>query len=257
MGGDHRDPVVSENAGGTGPFVIVCDHASRRVPREYGTLGLDAVALQAHIAWDPGALGVARHVSQQLDAPLLWPDVSRLVIDCNRDPAAPDLIVTEPDGTPVPGNAHLQRTDRDRRLAGIHAPYHAAIEALLAKRHDAGLTTALIAIHSFTPVWKGRPRPWQIGVVFGDDRRLADELLEGLRTDPSLTVGINQPYSPADRVYYTVERHATPRGLPAVMIEIRNDVIADEPGQRQWADRLSRILGGTRIDHESAGGVVA
>lgn len=257
MSGDLCDPVVCENAEGTGPFVIVCDHASRRVAAEFGGLGLDSSALEAHIAWDPGALGVARVASKQLDAPLLWPDVSRLVIDCNRDPSAPDLIVAEADGTPVPGNRDLDPIDRNHRLADVHAPYHAAIEALLEKRQAEGLATALIAIHSFTPIWKGEPRPWQVGVVFGDDRRLADQLLEGLGTDPSLSLGINQPYSPADRVYYTVQRHTGPRALAGVMIEIRNDLIAGEVGQRQWGERLASILGGAKADRESAGGVVA
>jgi predicted N-formylglutamate amidohydrolase len=237
-----RSPVVVENPDGSGPFVIVCDHASNRIPEEYKSFGFAEAALATHIAWDPGALAVSRRLSALLDAPLLWPDVSRLVIDCNRSPDAASLIVVESEGRPVEANRAVARAERSRRLEQIHAPYHDAIEACL-KRHIApGVEPALVAIHSFTPVYFGKARPWQVGIVFGDDRRLADLLIHELEAGEALTVGINQPYSPADQVYYTVERHAGPRGLPAAMIEIRNDEIGDEAGQRSWGDRLARIL---------------
>jgi len=234
-------PEVIENPDGAGAFVIVCDHASNTVPPAYD-LGLPPGAINSHIAWDPGALPVARDLSERLDAPLLWPDISRLVIDCNRSAAAPDLVATEGEGQPVPGNRGLPDGEREKRLATIHAPYHAAIDATVDRRVAAGLATSLIAIHSFTQTWHGAPRPWQIGIVFDDDQRLSAPLIEMLAADPALTVGINEPYSPADRVYYTMARHGSERGLPAVMIEIRNDLIADEPGQREWAERLAGIF---------------
>ena len=168
--------------------------------------------LQTHIAWDPGALPVARCLSAKLDAPLLWPDVSRLVIDCNRALDARSLIVTESEGRPVPANVGLSDVERSRRLEQIHTPYHAAIDACLKRRTAAGRQTVLIAIHSFTPVYLGKSRPWQIGIVFGEDRRMADLLIGELKTDPALSVGVNEPYSPADQVYYTVERHAGSSG---------------------------------------------
>jgi predicted N-formylglutamate amidohydrolase len=234
--------VVTENPDGSGRFVILCDHASNRIPAEFATFAIDAELLETHIAWDPGALGVARHISQSLDAPLFWPDASRLLIDCNRAREASSLIVVETERGPVPANRGLSREERERRLARIHAPYHAAIDACLKRRTEAGMPTAVVAIHSFTPVFFGKPRPWQIGVVFGDDRRLADLIIRKLKSDPALTVGINQPYSPADQVYYTVERHSAPLHLPAAMIEIRNDEIADTAGQRRWAGRLAESL---------------
>ena len=135
----------------------------------------------------------------------------------------------------------MNEDERSRRLDRIHAPYHAAIDACLTRRLAARPPTALIAIHSFTPVYLGKARPWQVGIVFDDDRRMADLLIGRLKADPALTVGINEPYSPADQVYYTIERHAGPRGLPAAMIEIRNDEIGDEAGQLSWADRLAKI----------------
>jgi predicted N-formylglutamate amidohydrolase len=136
----------------------------------------------------------------------------------------------------------VSEAERARRLDRIHAPYHDAIDACLTRRLAAKLPTALIAVHSYTPVYFGKARPWQVGIVFDDERRLADLLINGLKADPALTVGINEPYAPADHVYYTVARHARPRGIPAVMIEIRNDEIGDEIGQRNWADRLADIL---------------
>ena len=242
MSDQGRSPVVAENPAGAGPFVILCDHASNRIPEAYQSFGFAEEALQTHIAWDPGALAVARLLSTKLDAPLLWPDVSRLIIDCNRAADASSLIVIESEGRPVPANRGLSEEERSRRLANIHAPYHAAIDTCLARRMADGRPTALIAIHSFTPVYFGKARPWQIGILFDDDRRLADFLIRELKTDKALSIGINQPYSPADGVYYTLSRHASPRGLPAVMIEIRNDEISGEAGQRSWAERLANIL---------------
>ena len=233
---------MAENPEGAGPFVIVCDHASNTIPEAYQSFGFADAALETHIAWDLGALAVARRLSETLDAPLFWPDVSRLVIDCNRSPDVGSLIVTASEGQPVTANLAVSEAERSRRLERIHAPYHDAIDSCLALRSAARLPTALVAVHSFTPVYFGKARPWQVGIVFDADRRLADLLLEGLDADPALTVGINEPYSPADDVYYTVARHAGPRGLPAAMIEIRNDEIGDAAGQRDWADRLAKIL---------------
>jgi predicted N-formylglutamate amidohydrolase len=240
---DGASPVVvTENPDGSGPFVIICDHASNRIPPEFEPIGLSGEVLASHIAWDPGALGVARQLSARLEAPLLWPDVSRLILDCNRPADSNTLIVVETERGTVDANRGLTLDQRAERLAQIHTPFHAAIDACLRRRHAAGRSTALLAIHSFTPVFFGKRRPWQVGIVFGDDRRLADILIRGLQLDPTLTVGINQPYSPADQVYYTVERHSAPRHSPAAMIEIRNDGITCERGQRDWADRLAEIL---------------
>jgi predicted N-formylglutamate amidohydrolase len=234
--------IVSENPDGAGPFVFVCDHASNRIPDAYMSFGFAEDALLTHIAWDPGALGVARRLAVRFDGPLFWPDASRLILDCNRAPEAKSLIVSESEGRPVPANFGLTEAERARRLDQIHAPYHAAIDACLKRRLARRQPTALIAVHSYTPVYLGKARPWQVGIVFGEDRRLSDLLIRELEADPALSVGINQPYSPGDQVYYTVARHAGPSALPAVMIEIRNDEIGDRAGERKWADRLASIL---------------
>jgi predicted N-formylglutamate amidohydrolase len=241
-GSDPDTLIIVENGAGAGPFVLLCDHASNRIPDEYHSFGFTADQLGLHVAWDPGALAVARLLSARLDAPLFWPDVSRLVIDCNRPLDAASLVVVESEGRAVPANLGLSTAERARRIERIHAPYHDAIDACLVRRHASGLATILVAIHSFTPVYLGKARRWQVGIVFDEDDRMANALISGLAADPALTVGINEPYAPADLVYYTVSRHARPHGLPAAMIEIRNDEIADAEGQKAWADRLTDIL---------------
>ena len=233
--------IVVENGAGAGPFVLLCDHASNRIPDEYRSFGYAADQLGMHIAWDPGALAVSRLLSARLDAPLVWPDVSRLVIDCNRPLDASSLIVVESEGRAVPANVGLSAAER-AWIERIHVPYHDAIDACGARRRALGLATILIAIHSYTPVYLGKARLWQVGIVFDEDARMANALINGLAADPALTVGINEPYSPAELVYYTVSRHARAHHLPAVMIEIRNNEIGDGAGQRSWADRLADIL---------------
>ncbi|GGF03605.1 N-formylglutamate amidohydrolase [Stappia taiwanensis] len=234
--------VVTENAEGLGPFVFLCDHASNVLPAEFGGLGLDEAARRAHIAWDPGALGVSRHLSALFDAPLVYPDLSRLVLDCNRDPAAADLIPEVSETTEVPGNRGLSPADRQARIDLVHTPFHRTITELLDARAEAGLPTAVVSIHSFTPIYKGVSRPWPIGILSDTDRRLAEPILTALAADPATMPGDNVPYSPADGVYYTVGRHGEGRGLPCVMIEIRNDEVASPEAEALWAERLGDAL---------------
>lgn len=232
--------VIVENEGGTGRFLILCDHAVNRIPKRWGTLGLSAAQLKAHIAWDPGALGVARELARLLDSPLIYPTLSRLVIDCNRPLDAPDLIAPVSETTPIPGNAHIDTAERDARIAASYEPYHARIDAVLARRGR----SALVAVHTYTPVYKGHARPWHAGVIFNSDRRLADPLIAALSAEGGLVIGSNEPYSPADRVYYTLERHGEAKGLPCVMIEIRNDQVRSAGAQCAWAARLAGHLAG-------------
>lgn len=244
LGTVSRDAVDVVNGEGRGRIVLACDHASNFVPAGYGTLGLDAGEFQRHIAWDPGALPVARHMAELLDAPLVASRISRLVIDCNRPADAPDLIPEVSETTIVPGNRGLDAGERARRVALAHQPFHAAIDELLDRRGRAGLESWLVTVHSFTPVYKGVARPWEIGIIHDEDERLAAPFIDGLRAVPGLNVGVNEPYSPADRVYYTLERHARTRGIPCAMIEIRNDEIKEEVEQRKWAEMLAGILTG-------------
>ncbi|MGB8819366.1 MAG: N-formylglutamate amidohydrolase [Rhizobiaceae bacterium] len=224
---------------GAGPFLIVCDHASNHMPAEFGGLGLEAADLLRHIAWDPGALGVASRMSVRLDAPLVHSLASRLLVDCNRPLDAPDLIAPFSESTPVPGNCNLTSAQRQERIARFYTPFHDLTEETLTPRLFRGQRPGLIAVHSFNPVYRGVDRPWEIGIIHDDDSQWALGMVAYLRKHTGLTVGINEPYSPKDRVFYTLERHARSRSLPAVMIEVRNNEIATEEQQARWGDLLS------------------
>lgn len=237
-----REPVKVHNLSGESPFVLLCDHASNFLPPEYGTLGLHASELTRHIAWDPGALPVAKMMADALDATLVQSCISRLVIDCNRPLDAPDLIWTVSETTRIPGNENLSAAGRQRRVDLAYEPFHAAIEAVVTERLAAGRETWLVSVHSFTPVYKGVARPWHIGIIHDQDQRLAAPMISALGEIDGITVGVNEPYAPADRVYFTLEKHARSRGLPCAMIEIRNDEIGDEAGQRTWAERLTGVF---------------
>ncbi|HEY6630395.1 MAG TPA: N-formylglutamate amidohydrolase [Rhizobiaceae bacterium] len=235
------------NPAGKSPYLFVCDHASNYLPPDLGTLGLRDADLLRHIAWDPGALPVALKLADALDAGLVEAGISRLAIDCNRPLDAPDLIPEISETTLIPGNAALAEGDRAARIALSWQPFHDTIEALVEERLAAGRETWLVSIHSFTPVYRGAARPWEIGIIHDDDERLSVPLIAALRSSGRFNVGVNQPYSPADRVYFTLERHARSRGLPCVMIEIRNDGIADAAGQAKWARLLAGLFGEIRL----------
>lgn len=243
-----HEPVRITNRDGGSSFVLTCDHASNFLPSQYGTLGLEASDLSRHIAWDPGALPVAARMAELLDAPLVESCLSRLLIDCNRPLDAPDLIPGLSETTIIPANAGLSEDERERRIALSWRPFHDAVEAVIKARQARGLATMLVSIHSFTPVYRGKSRPWQIGVIHDDDRRIAAPMIAALQRLEGIDVGINEPYSPADRVYFTLEKHARSRGLPCAMIEIRNDQIADASGQRKWAGLLAGIFSGLAQD---------
>ncbi len=234
--------VAIERASGPSPIVLVCDHASNDVPARYLGLGLSAADLEQHFAWDPGALAVSRRLSQRLDAPLVYGRVSRLVIDVNRDPSDPDSIVAVGEATPVPGNQNLSFSERRQRVADVYEPYHAALDMVLRDRASRGRDSVLIGVHSFTASLHGVLRPWHCGVLFADDRRVADALVGALRREDGLNVGVNQPYAPSDRVYHTLSRHGDAKGLATAMIEIRNDLVVGANEQNAWARRLAQAL---------------
>ncbi|PVB59850.1 N-formylglutamate amidohydrolase [Labrenzia sp. 011] len=235
--------VAVENAEGTGPFVFVCDHASNFLPPPYDrSLGITQTDKTAHIAWDPGALGVALGLSQRLDSPLVHSGVSRLVIDCNREEDRADLIPSLSETTPIAGNRNLSASEIAFRLDLAHRPFHEAIDKVINQRLDRGLPTAVVSIHSFTPVYKGDARPWEIGLISDRDRRLADPVLSELRRRGDLTVGDNEPYAPSDGVYYTIRRHGEDRQLPCLMIEIRNDEVKTAEEESRWSEMLAPML---------------
>ncbi len=239
----HVAPVLTVNPDGGSDFVLVCDHASNRIPEPYGNLGLALIQRLMHIAWDPGALSVALELAHRLDAPLVHSTVSRLVIDCNRDVDAVDLVPTISERTAIPGNASVSADDRAHRISAFHAPFHTAIDALLEARRNEGRSTILVTVHSFTPVYRDVHRPWPIGLIHATDTAFTAALRDALAEDaPELNIGWNEPYSALNGVTYTLEHHGDGRGLPATMIEIRHDEILEPNGVTLWAARLARCL---------------
>jgi predicted N-formylglutamate amidohydrolase len=239
---DEPRPVFEERPQGRSNFVIVVDHAGARIPRSLENLGLPDAELTRHIAWDIGALGLARQVSAILDAPLVAQNYSRLVIDCNRDPAVETSIPKVSELVSIPGNLDLGEAEIAARRAEIFEPYHARIQALLDERKAAGRRTILVAQHSMTDVYKGVKREMNAAVLYNRDRRFAGLVLEMLRRERDLTVADNEPYFVSDETDYTVPQHGEVRALPHVEIEIRQDLIKEEAGQAVWAERVAKAL---------------
>jgi predicted N-formylglutamate amidohydrolase len=247
LAADESSPVREWRREGRSTFVIVVDHASHRIPKRLGDLGLPPSELHRHIAWDIGSLAVAQRVSAALDAPLVAQNYSRLVIDCNRDPAVSSSIPTLGESLEIPGNIGLSAQQRAARRAEIFDPYHAHVRALLDERLSAGRATILVAQHSMTDVFKGVRRPMHAAVLYNRDRRFAGLVLERLRREPQLLIGDNEPYFVSDATDYTIPKHGEARGLPHVEIEIRQDLILNDAGQVQWAERItSALLGAER-----------
>jgi len=250
LGADEPPPVEVLNPGGAARVVLACEHAGRAIPRRLGDLGLAPAEMDRHIAWDIGAAAVARRMAAGLDACLVLQRYSRLVVDCNRPREAPDAIPTASDGTTVPANVGLPDAERAARWHEIHEPFHAALSAQIEARRDRETAAlSLITVHSFTPHLGGVRRPWALGLLRRHDQGLAARLLAALRAlAPGETLAINRPYEIDDLTDYTIPVQAERRGLPNVLIEIRNDLIADEAGQARYADMLvaaiRTILGG-------------
>jgi predicted N-formylglutamate amidohydrolase len=242
LAGDDPEPVLERQASGSSPYIFTCDHYGRLIPRALGDLGLDDHERQRHIAWDIGIAGVAEQVSAALNAHLLAQRYSRLVIDCNRPPAAASSVPPISEATAIPGNQGITQDAADERRRLIFEPYHRRIAEVLDRRARDGKPTILVSLHSFTPIYTDVARPWHIGTLYHRDHRLPKRLLRELRTEPALVVGDNQPYAVSDATDYTIPVHGEARGLINTGIEIRQDLITDEAGQRQWAERLIRIL---------------
>ncbi len=243
LAADEAPPVLQIAPEGASNFLIVVDHAGHLIPRRLGTLGLPSAQLQRHIAWDIGSLQVALRVAAALDAPLLAQNYSRLVIDCNRDPKVDTSIPTSSEWVEIPGNLGLSGEQRAARRTEIFEPYHQRIRAVLDARLAAGRRTILVSQHSMTDVYKGEPRAMHAAILYNRDRRFAGLVLDALRLEPALEVADNAPYFVSDESDYTIPRHAEARGLPHVMIEIRQDLLLDEAGQTAWAQRIARALG--------------
>ncbi len=226
------------------PFLLVCDHASNDIPAEFANLGLPAAELERHIAYDLGSAALTRALAKRLGAPAVLSRFSRLLIDPNRGEDDPTLVMKLSDGAVIPGNARADAAEVERRLTRFWRPYDRAIAAMIDRALAAGNVPAILSLHTFTPAWRGFPRPWHCSVLWDRDPRLAQPLLSALRAEGDLEVGDNEPYSGAlhgDCMW----RHGTRRGLAHAILEVRQDLVAAEAGVADWVERLARILPAT------------
>lgn len=241
LGPTDPAPFLVHRSQASSPFLLTCDHAGRAVPAALGDLGVAAPEWDRHIAWDIGAAGMARAMADALDAWLICQTYSRLVIDCNRPFASPGSIAERSERTDVPGNQGLSEVAINARRQEIFQPYHQRTVAELDRRAAAGQPTLLITVHSFTPVYMDDVRPWQLGVLYQRDARLAHPLIEVMRAD-GWSVGDNQPYAVSDTSDYAIPVYGEQRGLPHVELEVRQDLIERETDQRAWGVRIARWL---------------
>jgi predicted N-formylglutamate amidohydrolase len=233
---DEDSPFIPVNEEGRSPYVLICEHASRLLPKRLGTLGLTEAELQSHIAWDIGAEKVARLLSRLMDAPLLLQRYSRLAYDCNRPPESPGAVPEVSELTVIPGNKRLSAEDRLARTREIYRPFHDGVSRVLDRRAAEGRRSLVVSIHSFTPVFKGKQRSVELGILHDRDAALSSKLIKSF---PNVDARLNEPYGPKDGVLHTLNLHGFVRGLQHAMIEIRNDLVSAERGQDEWAQRLS------------------
>jgi predicted N-formylglutamate amidohydrolase len=242
LAADETPPFAVDHENGRSPFLIVADHAGKHFPRRLRQLGLSDAECDRHIAWDIGVGAVCCLIGKALDAVVVRQSYSRLVIDCNRTPGSETSILDLSERTRVPGNIGLSERDKLVRVREIFQPYHDRVTTELDRRREAARPTALISMHSFTPVFKAEVRLWHIGVLYNRDPRFAQILMELLHREQGLVVGDNEPYSVTDASDYTIPVHGEQRDLHHVAIEIRQDLITDEAGQRMWAALFARLL---------------
>lgn len=252
---DDPAPFEIVNGEGASRVVLLCEHAGRRIPRQLGDLGVPESEFARHIAYDIGAEGVARGLSTALDAPLILQRYSRLVVDCNRAFDSADCMPETSDTTVIPGNQGLTRAARLARYEEIHVPFHTEVSRLL-DRHGRRHRTALVSVHSFTPrlLKDGIERPWQLGLLFNRDDRLARKLMAAIAgLDDTVNAAFNEPYTGNDLTDYAIPVHGEKRGIEHVLVEIRNDLIADEAGQARWAEFLAVAIRAASSTEAEAG----
>jgi predicted N-formylglutamate amidohydrolase len=237
-GGEAYEIVAGDVSSGV---VVLADHASNAIPAEFGNLGMPDSELQRHIAYDIGVAPLTRALAARLKAPAVLSRFSRLLIDPNRGDDDPTLVMRLSDGAIVPGNARLDEAGVKERMRRFSLPYHDAVAGVIDQMLNAGTVPAIISIHSFTPRMKGFDRPWHVGVLWDSDPRLPFPLLEALRRDPKIVTGDNEPYDGALEGD-TMSRHCISRGLAHVLIEIRQDLIADQADAHRWGERLADDL---------------
>lgn len=242
LASDDPPPFSVVNEKGRAPLLLLCDHASKAVPKALGDLGISEAELSRHIGWDIGGLDAATALSEALDAPLVASGYSRLVIDCNRWPGGEGSTPEVSDDTVIPANRRLTKEQVDARAEACFWPYHREVDRLLDGMTAEGRKMCLLVVHSFTPVMKGFERPWHVGVLWNDDPRLPAPLLAELRRDPALVVGDNEPYSARASYEYTLNAHARSRAIPHCSLEVRQDLMSTPDDARAWGRRLAPAI---------------
>ncbi|MEC9462289.1 MAG: N-formylglutamate amidohydrolase [Pseudomonadota bacterium] len=242
---DEPPPYAVVNPDGTSPYLLLCEHASNRIPRALGDLGLPEAERRRHIAWDIGVSALSQYLSRTLDAPLFMTNYSRLVIDCNRPLAAPSVIPEISETTEIPANIGITKAERAQRIETLFAPYAEAVARRLDRLQQEGRRPIVVGVHSFTPVYLGKRRPWHAGILYGEATGFGRTLIRQLQKEAALTIGDNEPYHIHRDEDYTVPVHADARGLPGALIEVRHDLIDTLSGVGAWGDRLTRCLEAT------------
>lgn len=245
LGADEGSPVAIERPEGRSSVLLVCEHASKVIPRNLGDLGLPEELLSSHIAWDPGALDLALFLSRELDACLIHQRFSRLAYDCNRPPVSDSAIPKRSEIFDIPGNIAATADERWARVDGIYRPFQAAVAQEITRRKAAGQPTVLVTLHSFTPVFKGVRRDVEIGILHDSDARFADRVIAALNHGSGFVVRRNDPYGPEDGVTHTLIEHGVRNGLQNVMVEVRNDLFADAASRRRVEQHLLRAIVGS------------
>ena len=239
---DWPEPIEILNEDSDNEIVLICEHAANHIPAEYERLGVGPGDLDRHIAWDVGAAAVTRGLSEALGAPAFLGAYSRLLVDLNRPFGCLSSMPVRSEATSIPGNIDLTEAELLRRRERVFDPFHARVAAMLDAREAAGLTSRIVAIHSFTPVYLGVARPWHVGILFDQSADFAEATMAALSTDPALVVGANVPYVIDREEDYAIPIFGTDRGNPAILVEIRNDLISDEAGIADWTRRMAWVL---------------
>lgn len=227
-------------------IVLVCEHAANAFPAPWGALGLSTVEQAAHIAWDPGALDLARGLSERLDATLVHAPVSRLIYDLNRPPHSPGAMPERSEVHDIPGNQALSHEARAERAAAIYDPFHADLAGVLSARLAGGQIPVVVTVHSFTPIYHGAPRAVEFGIIHDTtlpgDEVYAKAILAETLAQTGLVAALNEPYSAADGVTHLLRRQAVPHQLPHAMLELRNDLINRPETAAAMAATLAPVL---------------
>ncbi len=252
LSSDEAAPFEVVNAGVMAPLLIVCDHASARIPVPYGDLGLRPFDLTQHVASDIGAASLARGMAERLRAPCVLSNFSRLLIDPNRPPGHAQSVLAHSDGVDIPGNRDVTAAQAALRAKTFFWPYHRAVSQAIERLLERDISPTLVSLHTFTPLLGCRSRPWHAAVLWNRERALAHAMLGALRREPALLIGDNEPYDGRSPLGFSMRHHGDTRALANITLEIRQDLVSTNEGAAHWAERLARAIGDVLFSRVSA-----